>query len=609
VRKILLLFSIVFAVVPVGLFLFLVFNRHVSFSELRNLAESKIGTLLQATVKVGEINIGFLDRVSLKGLKISQEPGSKLFYLFDVDRIVFRYRWSQFWKSQFDIPKVVMLDSPKFVFRSAVLPEALLTLARTLAEGAVFVDELTFRHGRMRFDLPNFRARFDLSNLRGNIHRGKGKIWKLEGASDVNQFFRGKIRAEGIADLETNQSSVRFYLEKLDSTHPNLLPLANLRGVIEFSGDEVRIERIAFSYKHIPVMIKGRVSLLSSAQPKLELEVSMGRASYRSVFAIKGALTNSDVKGNIQLGARGIPVEGRLGLKGSELSFEDFRFGGFFATGAVNTRTGDTHLYLERDKERIDLKFNFKNWSIRMRLAGDHLPFFGLDLVVLADFDIEPDEAFWTDEKWTFRGKMKTDYLILDQTPFPDFQGTFHTISTKLDRMQFEWSKGFRLEGSASLESPYVGDCTVMMEGILLEKLKSFFFKPLPSGLRGDLSGRIHIRGEARNPEVEGNITVANGAIKGLDYEELWMHFYGVPPYLKIKESRLKKGMRTFYLDGGIDLAKQNIFQDLTAASSEKIIIWTGTELTHNEPRAVDQVSGKEDEKKEAYAIGPRIKF
>lgn len=606
-RKHLILFSLIFVVVPCALVLFLILTREFNFADFKNLAESKMGALLRATVRVGGINVGLLDRIALTGVKISQGETNKMFYLFDVDKIVFRYRWEEIWNRRFEAPRVVSLDSPQFVFRTAVLPQALLEMVRTLAETSNFVDELSFRHGRMHFDLPYYKARFDLANLRGRLRHGKKNVWRLDGESDVNQFFRGSVRAEGIADLDTGQSVVRFFLEKLDSTRQRFLPVTGLRGVIEFTGDTINIEKIVFHYKRLPVMVKGRVTSLASPEPGLELEVSVGMANYKSVFLIKGALTGSEITGNVRLGPQSVPVAGRVALIQSDLVFRDFRIGGFSAEGELNTRTGAMHLRFEKGRERIGIQFRFKDWEIGIRLSADHIPFFGLDLVTFADFLLKPDADFWKHEKWTFDGTVNTDYLILDQTPFPEFQGSFHTTSTHIDRMQFNWAEGFQLEGSAVLEPPYVQDTRIFMDGIRLEELKSFFFRPLPGGLKGAASGEIRMRGEAKKVEVEGELTVKDGSIKGLDYQELWMRFYGMPPYLKIKESKIKKGMRTFYLDGGIDLSKQNIFQDVTAASSEKIIIWTGTELSQPEPRALDTAQGKEET--ESYAVGPKIKF
>jgi len=588
---------------------FLKLARVVPVGQFQKLAEEKASVLLDARVQIGEVSIGFLDKISLKNLKISQNTGNRLFYLLNVQRMVFRYRWEQLWNRQFESPKSITLDSPQFLFRSMGLPAAFLELSKRFQGGASFVDEVRFQEGKVRFDLPYYKARFNLLGLRGKLIRHDGDSWGIKLESNVNQFFQGELRAEGNVNPQNNEASLRLYLENLRSNHPNRLPITDLRGTFEFEGNNIRIQKMSLLYRSIPVIIRGTLSFPENSSPGIDLEIKVGAGSYKSTFNLKGMLTGSGIEGSIQWGARTVAVGGNVIYTGEELVFDPLRMGEYQVTGNVHLGTGEARFYFESGQQRIDTNLNLKNWGSKIRVQADHIPFWGLDLVVLANFSLQPDEAFWKEDRWTFDGEMTTDYLILDQTPFPEFQGRFHTNATKIEQMRFDWEKGFRLEGHAVLEPPFPLEAKVSLDKIRLEELKSFLFNPLPAGLSGAASGQFEIQGEAAKVEVKGEITVKDGKIQGLDYEELWIRFYGIPPYLKLEDSRLKKGMRTFYLEGGIDLSKENMFQDIKAASSEKIVIWTGSELNRGETGSSTRPGNDPDEEKKAYAVGPKITF
>ena len=81
---------------------------------------------------------------------------------------------------------------------------------------------------------------------------------------------------------------------------------------------------------------------------------------------------------------------------------------------------------------------------------------------------------------------------------------------------------------------------------------------------------------------------------------------------MKLKDSRLKKGLRTFYLDGGIDISRPNIFHDVNVASSEKILLWSGKELSTSEKgsdAAKRKMSGVREQEETTVAVGPSFHF
>lgn len=585
-------------------------GRFVKVSDFKNIAEGRLGNLLKARVHVGEVRVGFLDQISLNGLKINQELQNKVFYLLDIDKVVFKYSLGRFWQKDFNNPNTVLLDSPRFTLQS-VSPFTAFEVNRVLKEGSRFTDALEFKEGKLTFKLPAFHTQCDLKNIQGKLRRIEGEKWQVDLEGRAYQLFEGGVAVDGTVDLARQDLSVRILLNRLRSTRPEVSVKA-LSGVIKITADEIQIERLSFEYNRLPLEVSGRVRNFA-VSPELDLKVAVGKNTFRSVFQVQGALNGSDLTGQIGLSEGKISVRGKMLLSRTGFRFEDLRIGELFdSQGEFDFSKGTLHFYLERDQQRVDARLDLQDWDIAFLMQVEHLSFFGADLVSRAHFRLKPDQELWEKNEWAFDGRVNTDYLILDQTPFPDFKGTFHVMSSRIENMDFRWGTGYALSGDLDLDPPFPANAAIAFQEIRLDEIQSLCSQPLPDNFRGVADGEVKLRGENWRAEVEGKITVRGGSIGNIDYDEVVLQFHGIPPYLKLRDSRLKKGMRTFYLDGGINLSSPNVFHDIRAASSEKILIWSGKELTSAERQsdvAKRKIAGTGESEKDTVAVGPRFKF
>lgn len=583
-------------------------GKFVKVSDVKNFAEGRLGDLLKASVHVGEVRVGFLDQISLKGLKINQEVKNKAFYLLDVDKVVFKYNLGRFWQRDFKNPNTVLLDSPQFTFQSASFMSGL-QLTKVLREGSRLTDELEFKEGKVALRAPWFDAHCDITDIQGKLARLDGNEWRVDLEARVRDLFEGSLAVKGTVDLDRAKMALQLSLNHLKSTRPDF-PVKAISGTIMVTADEIHIQKVTFEYNRLPVEVSGWIKQFSTS-PQLDIRVGIGRDVLRSVFQINGGLDGSNLSGKIQLPGKEVPVTGKLTVDGTRFSLENVRIAQFYGSqGQFDFLKGTFHFYLERENQRIDLGLNLKDWNIGFLTQLDHMPFFGADLVTRAHFRLQPDPDLWKKNEWGFNGSIKTDYLVLDQAPFPDFEGEFHAVPSRLELLDFHWGEGYGLAGSLGLKPPFLLDAAVTLKGIQLAELKSVFARPLPENFKGLADGEVKLKGENWKAEVEGDITVTEGSIGNIDYDRVTLHFYGLPPYLKLKDSRLKKGLRTFYLDGGLDVSSDNVFHDVRVASSEKILLWSGKELTTSEKgsQAAKRRPADADEE-DTVTVGPRFHF
>lgn len=556
-------------------------GRFVKVSNFKKFAEDRLGDLLKARVHVNEVRVGFLDHISLRGLQINQQIQDKVFYLLDVDRVVFKYNLGRLWQRKFSSANAIFLDSPQIILRSLTKPFIAIDLERILAEGDRLANEIAFEEGRIQWDMPGYDLRVELEKVRGQMRKIEEGRWRVHLEGRVQESFEGVLVVDGAVDAVTKQLSVRILLNDVKSRRPDLIPIRGMRGTIHVENGLIRFERLRFEYNRMPVELEGTVHLEGEPSPRLDMAVRLGEKKMGTDLRVAGALRDSLLEGELGLGEVTVPLRGNLALDPEGFRIENLRVGNLFdGQSEFDMKQGSFHLYLERDRQRIDLASNLKNWHIAFRLQGDHLPFFGADLVTRMRFELKPDEALWQNDEWAFEGYMTSDYLILDQTPFPDFQGAFHVRSTHIDTMNFRWGEGYELKGQVDLEPPFPIEVRVNFNGVKLDEISSLFSKPLPEDFTGLADGGVRLRGENWHVEAEGAIQVARGSIGEFGYDQLSLHFYGVPPYLKLKDSRLRKGMRTFYLEGAIHLSRRNLFHDVRVTSTEKILVWSGRELS-----------------------------
>lgn len=554
-------------------------RKSVPASDFKQFAEQQIGGLINARVRIQDIRVGFLDEISLAGLVIDPESPKKALYVLGIEKITFRYHWERFWQRQFKKPNTVVLDSPRFVLESPLLPSVLLKTARILRDGGRVADEMRFQSGKLGFQLPGTGIRLELREIEGRLLRGLDDEWLIKMEGRLAGILNGKVLAEGIIDPVHGHLAFQVTLAGLNSSVESVLPLRNLNGSLRVTENEIILEPMSFEYSRIPVSVRGKVLDYDTPLPALDLDVSLGKELLETVFELKGDLAGSKLSGRIRWADAMVPLEGKLAYRDQTLALEDLKCGEAGGQGELDFSTGLAKLYLEDSRKRVDVSLRLGDWNMALATQLDHVAFFGADLVARGRFELAPDPQLWDGGGWGFNGNLQTDYVILDRVPFPDFSGSFHVAASAVDRMKFRWGKGYQMEGELGLAPPFPIDARIVLNGIDFKTLSSVFSKPLPANFAGVADGKVRLRGQKWKVEAEGEVEVREGRIGDFDYDQVTVRFFGIPPYLKLKDSRLKKGNRVFYLKGGLDLSSENVFHDVRIASSEQISIWSGKNL------------------------------
>jgi len=606
VRK-LLFFGALAVVLCLAAVTFFVYSKGWKLSQVKALAEDKLGSYLGEKVHIGHIKFGFFEGIALEDLSIERKKGDNLYYLMDVGRMEFKYPLKRIFNSELEEPTSVTLDSPNFVFKSLAVPFAFLNLEQSIARESPFVNEVAFREGRIRFDLPSYPLRFDLQNIRGKLKKKNKGVWKVAMLAELDQAFEGTLEANGEID-DVNQT-VRLVLDlgRLRAKDRTSLPIRDIRGKIVLTESDLFFEGVEFKYRNTPMSINGRINGYSKRLSDSKLEINVGADDEISRFTLNGNLERLQIEGEYWCFGEKVPVRANVQTFEKELVFEDLWIAEHNGQGSLDLEGGAFQMYLERNQQRIDFGGSVVDWKLEILFQGAHVNFFGTDLVTRSRFKLAPDRDLWAKNRWAFDGSVVSEYLIMNQVPFPDFKGTFHVADGSVQDMKFEWAEGFELSGSMGLMPPYAVDADISLTDIKLSELRTLFARPLPASFQGVVSGEVNIRGNQKSVEAEGSMTIKKGHIGSFEYDQVWLNFYGIPPYLKLKESTLKKWKRTFRLKGEINLEKQNIFENIEITSPERIVVWQGSELSNKKP---DSGYAREQQEAEKYRLlVPKIEF
>jgi len=175
---------------------------------------------------------------------------------------------------------------------------------------------------------------------------------------------------------------------------------------------------------------------------------------------------------------------------------------------------------------------------------------------------------------------FRTDYFILQYTPFNDFHGEFVIDPLGVHSFEASWGTSFTLTADLSFkDQPYFLDSTIRINSFELERIHDIASKPLPKKLAGTTQGKIKISGDYSKPMIEGNISIDEGTLGKLDYDRAFIHFNGFPPYLTLSDSKIMKGRTKLAVTGAIDFRLDNILHGIRVSAGDKLILLSGIEL------------------------------
>jgi hypothetical protein len=167
------------------------------------------------------------------------------------------------------------------------------------------------------------------------------------------------------------------------------------------------------------------------------------------------------------------------------------------------------------------------------------------------------------------------------------------------------------------------------VDGFPLQNVQELARRPVPADLRGELEGKLKLRGEWQRPEIQGYFTIKDGTIEKLDFDRAMIQFQGFPPYLKLYDSKIFKGRNTLKLTGAIDLTLENFFHGIQIKKPDSLVIWKGMSASWKEGHSAVEAekplgkkmtmglevgagapdSQKQDREETHAILGPKVRF
>lgn len=607
--------------------IFLIWGGNQKF---KTFAEQKVSELIQAKVRVQNVKVGLLNEIAFTGLRITPEKNFDI----QISEVIFQYDFLRL-LAQSKIPGAFIFRSPAVTLNQNIFPYGFFSGFQAGKGQAETPPEIKIKNGSIRWVGKNPEQSLQLEAVDGRIRPDPSGTVSLSITADAHGLLEGRVRLEGQVHSAQRTHRINLFMEGGELGKSAVLPLKNIHGTVLWVND-------SFSFDQLQGDLLGWNCLLSgSLGPGLQgrrFEVSWrltgqgesfeGHADYQ--------VGTGEFSGRTELPL--IPPVNFTGIAQIEGTILDFPFlklqDRFVGDSSLDLDTGNFNLRLKYENQIVELQSSVQDDKLNTRLKLDHFKFYGLDLVLLADLHTQLQERPFASKKWSFKTQFESRYVILDFFPLDDLKGNFEVTRFGAQNIDARWGNAFEYEGNLFFDEaiPSWGG-TLAVNGFDLGTVKNFANRPLPKKLGGNLTGKLNISGPFRSPEVTGNFIVRNGLLGRVDYDRAMIQFRGVPPYIPLQDSKIMRGRSTFLLAGAINFSLDNIFQEITVQTSDKLILWKGLELATSEEEkelslgafggaALSLTSGPQsapkeweeksrlDQDDEAYlGVGPKLRF
>lgn len=623
-------------------------KKKVTISEFKVLTERKLSQLLQADVKIGKIRFGLLRQVSLSGLQIDRIK-TKVPVEIDVEKIVIKYDLLDFINQKFKVPADLLLESPTLTLQSFISPFIAFSGPGFEAKNSFF-RKAELKDGVLHISIPTFKRVVDLKKVRAKGVMEKNGLFHLTFEGELDRLASGMVKAEGTLRPETESGSLNFQLIDVNFLPDAQIPLTELNGKLDISENKIQIDHLAFKFRGFPLSLSGSIENPFSKTPKYNLKLSLEKDGKQMNLAVVIDLKEEKITGETSLAGFKHQFEGNIlksedGFQLSEIKFNN----GYEANGFLNYRTGKFLMKAAKERQRFSFDLNLNQLDIALNFNLDHFKLWGHDLTAFAKLTLTPLDSRIALGDYRFQAVLHTDYFVLDYHPLRDFKAQFEITPAGLDQLSAGWGEVSRLDGSVTFGKVTTIDSTLNINSFKLNELEYIGLHPMPVSFEGALEGKLRIIGDVTKPDITGKFSIHEGKIGDFKYDEATIDFYGVPPYLKLLDSKIKRKDNTFLIEGDLDFTLHNIFQKVKIVSLEKVIIWKGLDVTSEiekktealgkDPRSIDvpqpihagnsgpplkkieaeysiekgkslKVVAEEDENGKALvAIGPKLRF
>lgn len=559
-------------------YFFRVFKEKAYELDIKGFAEKKIGELFDARIKIGDIKVGLLKYISLSGLEINQDIQDKALYLLDVKKIIFRYNLFSFLKRNVSNPNKVFLYTPKIEFKKFTIPVDLFTKNVFGSHANIFFE---VRDGAVSYAFPAIKTKFSLRDISGSILPLSAEMFRVSFEAQGSDDLSGSLLIDGMCHAKDKTCSIDILISDAAVRSSSAVPFRDIKGKVNITDKNITIEDITFYVRDIPIRVKGTI-IDFDTEPVFDLKFSLTTAHCVSGFTIFGTLDDLKIKGNLHIADMyHYLYHGSIRLEEAGFSLQDMTINDVYtARGHFSLNDGIYRVSVAKDDQEVTIDFSHDDYNLTLDLALEHISFLNYDFVTVGRIKLEPALQFWTDNKLIMNGSIETDYMIFNYMPLSDFSGTFTFSPQRISKMQLAWGEVYSLSGVIDLDAPRSVDIVLAVDGLDLSQQEPFGGLALTKDLDATIQSRVMINGPLSNPQVEGFIRSDQGRYRVFDFSKAAINFYGDRYILDLKDSKLYRDDKVYYLEGEIDFTKKNIFHGVRMTSSEKIILWQGWDLS-----------------------------
>lgn len=607
----------------------LAIESRINQAEFRAFIEGKACEILKGRVEIGKILYRPPARLVLEKIQVKQiDETGRSFSVARIDRLVLGFSILNFLRNDYRIPSTILMDSPLIHLYSDHFPFPFIDSVFSSSAGVP--PKLVIRGGEFRYPWGEAGRELILSEVRFQAVINARSQIRLDLDSKLGGLARGIIKVKGITDPRLTHYRLDASLDDVTFLKESLIPLRKIDGEVRMSEKSIEFVSLTSLFYGWDIQWEGKVENWRG-EPRIRLNFSGKKGKFPFDLSLTVDFESQRLNGFWSWLGESYPFQGKIIQKEGKIRLGSLEvFGGYKGRGEIDSTTGDYHFLFYRDKRRFWIHSNVSRPVFKTKLQLDHASINQMDWVVLGQAVISPLPKKIGDPRIRFRVQLQTEYVIVEYTPLGDLRGSFDVDSEGIDSVDLQWGHNSRLGGRILFRTgePRL-DLILRVEGSDLESIKHFAGRPLPDNLRGTLEGKLKIRGELKQPEIEGYFTIKDGTLDKLDFDRAVIQFQGFPPYLRIYDSKIFRGRNTFKLTGAIDLTLVNVFHGLQIKGPEDLVIWKGMSLYWKQGESAIEgekpitrkvavsfeagagaSEGKGNEPEEShFVVGPKVRF
>lgn len=543
--------------------------------EVRNFVEAKAREILKADIKIGKIRYLPPAQVSLQEIQMAGSEAHPNFSIVQIKKLQLGFSLLNLIRRDFNVPASVVMDSPRILFAprsfDTFLSDSTYSFSKTVP------TTLRIQGGEFRIPWNETGKEWVLRNVQFQAKPDlRGQI-RLRLASEISGVAEGRVEVKGWADPQFHRYELEVRLREVTFLPESGLPLKRVNGKFYLTEKLIQVTGLTSFFHDWEIQWKGKIEDWQ-AQPKVFFDLTHKRGKSPFRLSLQVDFESEKISGEASWISRSYPFRGKVVRQGKKILFPSLEFPeGYTGEGEINGSSGDYRLALHQDRRRFQVHSNFNQLEFQTEFQLDHALVNHLDWVVRGKAHLVPMPKEAGEESSRFKGSVKTDYLVVEYEPLQDFQGSFELSSEGIQAMDFSWGRVFHLGGRILFKgSTPREDLLFRVDGFPLESARDFGRRPLPENLRGELEGKLKLRGELSRPEIQGYFTIKEGTIQDLDFDRAILQFQGYPPYLKLYDSKIFKGRNTLKMVGAINLKLKNLFHGIQIKGSDSLVIWKG---------------------------------